>query len=390
MSAWWPAAMCAVLFGGLVTAWAPGRWANSIIEVGAFGLVLGWLIHAAIRGQRWRWDAILIPPAMFLGWGVLQYRFGWTAAASETASGVLAWGAYLSLTLVGLQVFGSGHRERFVRWLLALGCALCVIATLQRFTSESKVFWMFPVSGTLVMGPFLNHSHYAALVELLLPLALVPAVRDPARRVGYSLIAGGLLATLVASGSRGGFIIAVIETVVVIALCAWKQGMSARGTAAALAAVLALGGACTAVVGWDHLETRFRRVDLTEARLEMLRASADMIRHHGALGVGLGNWPTVYPRYAYYDDGLFANQAHNDWAQWTAEAGIAGAVAALILLGCAIRIGWRTVWCAGPLFVLAHASFDYPFQKIQIAALVFVLLAAGAAAGDAGRLVKRP
>ena len=47
-----------------------------------------------------------------------------------------------------------------------------------------------------------------------------------------------------------------------------------------------------------------------------------MAQSHPWFGIGLGTWPIVYPSYALIDTGSFANQAHNDWLQWTAEGGI--------------------------------------------------------------------
>ena len=39
-------------------------------------------------------------------------------------------------------------------------------------------------------------------------------------------------------------------------------------------------------------------------------------------GFGLGSWPWAYPRYAIIDPVLFANHAHNDWAEWAADGGL--------------------------------------------------------------------
>ena len=76
------------------------------------------------------------------------------------------------------------------------------------------------------------------------------------------------------------------------------------------------------VIGFDTLWRRFQVPDLFGERLEMTQASFDMVRDRPWLGFGLGAWPRVYPAYAPTDDGLFANQAHDDWAQWAAEGGI--------------------------------------------------------------------
>jgi O-antigen ligase len=378
----WIAAICAVLAVALLLNWVPGRWATSVLEVGAFTITFAWIAMAGLRADRWRWSAILMPPAVLCGSGALQIAFGGTVTPSDTAGAALTWAACFGVAFVGLQIFGNGNWALFARWLLAFGAVLCVVSALEAYTAPGRVFWIFPIAeDALVMGPFLNHSHYAAFVELLLPLALVPAVRR-APQWRYIVVAAILLATLVASASRGGVVVAAVETAGVLALCIWRQRIPVRSAGIILAALTLSTVVSIAVVGWTTLGERLKRGDATEARLQMLRSSIDMIRDHGVTGSGLASWPAMYPRYARYDDGLAANQAHNDWVQWVAEVGLAGGAAVLVLLVVAVRIGWRTTWCAGPLFVLLHAAFDYPFQKPPLAALVFVLLAAGACAID--------
>jgi O-antigen ligase len=99
-----------------------------------------------------------------------------------------------------------------------------------------------------------------------------------------------------------------------------------------------------------------------------------MFRDHPLAGVGLGNWPIAFPSYARYDDGLFANQAHNDWAQAAAEAGIPGLAAFALFFVLTVRQARHNPWCLGLVFVFLHAAVDYPFHKPQIAALVCILL----------------
>ena len=371
-------AVSAVLAVALLLSWVAGRWTTSILEAGAFAITFAWLATDGLRVDRWRFSPVLMPPAILCAAGMIQIAFRATVTPSDTASAALTWGACLALAFVSLQIFSNGNGALFARWLLAFGSVLCVVSVLEAYTAPGRVFWIFPVADdALVMGPFLNHSHYAAFVELLLPLALVPAVRS-ATQWRYLVITAILLGTLVASASRGGVVIAAFETAAVLALCIWRRRVSWRSACVILAALAASTVVSVAVVGWTTLGERLKRGDATEARLQMLRSSIDMIQDHGVTGTGLGSWPAMYPRYARYDDGLAANQAHNDWAQWAAEAGLAGVAAAVMLFLIALRTAWRTGWCAGPVFVLLHALFDYPFQKPPLAALVFVLLAAGA------------
>src|SRR5205814_199883 len=96
-------------------------------------------------------------------------------------------------------------RTRFLRSAFYFGSALAVISTIQLFTSEGNVFWIFP-SGykDLVLGPFVYHNQFAAFVELVFPLAVVAALRDRRHALVYSAMAAALYASVIASASRAG------------------------------------------------------------------------------------------------------------------------------------------------------------------------------------------
>ena len=106
----------------------------------------------------------------------------------ETWNAVLTWTAQLVCFLLAFQLFADERiRNRFLKSLFYFGFALSVISTLQLFTSQGKVFWLFP-SGykDLVLGPFVYHNQYAAFVEMVFPLAVVAALQGRERRLIYA------------------------------------------------------------------------------------------------------------------------------------------------------------------------------------------------------------
>jgi len=80
------------------------------------------------------------------------------------------------------------------------------------------------------------------------------------------------------------------------------------------------------------------------------------------------------------DIGAFANEAHNDWIQWTAEGGIPFGVAMATLLVWCVRPAWRSVWGLGVVAVMAHACVDYPFSRPALGSVPMVILAMVASA----------
>ena len=90
----------------------------------------------------------------------------------------------------------------------------------------------------------------------------------------------------------------------------------------------------------------------------------------------MGNWSAAYPAYATFDEGWFANQAHNDWAQWAVEGGLPFACLMLWIAVWSFPRALRTGWGTGVAVVFLHCFVDYPIQRIGVAIVFFSLLAA--------------
>jgi O-antigen ligase len=101
-----------------------------------------------------------------------------------------------------------------------------------------------------------------------------------------------------------------------------------------------------------------------------------MIRDRPLLGFGLGTWPAVYPGYALFDEGLYVNQAHDDWAQWGAEGGLPFVAIMLAIAAWSAWRGFKTGWGLGVFAVFVHCLVDYPIQRAGVAMTMFVMLAA--------------
>ena len=285
-----------------------------------FALAVAWII----RGKRPRGSFVLFPLGAAVLWGLVQLCLGRTVYRWETWNAVLTWTTQLVCFFLGLQILATRKvRGQFLQALFYFGFALSVISTLQLFTAEGNVFWLFP-SGykDLVLGPFVYHNQFAAFVEMVFPLAIVAALRDRARTLIYAGMGAALYASVIASASRAGAGLVTLELAAILAIAVARRLISMR-TAGAVATCFVVGVVCFgAVVGWQTLWDRLHLPDLYTTRGELLRSSIDMVRERPGMGFGLGTWPTVYPGYAYSDDGLFTNRAHNDWAQWAAEGGL--------------------------------------------------------------------
>ena len=374
--------LAAILFLGILSMWVPARWALSAFQIAVFAL-------AAVRIVQ-RKSLTIHPTALLLGmavvWGLVQASAGWTVDRFKTLNEVLNWTTNLAVFGLGLELGGHERsRERFLSALLWFGTALAAVSMLTVFSSpEGIVFWLFHAgSDRRTLGPFVYYNQYAAFIEAVLPLALVRAILEPRRRMLYSVIGALLLASVVAGGSRAGTILCLAE-VMVIPLVALGQGVISRR---AVARVL-LASVCTlavlgAVAGWDVIWKRLQEPNPYAVRKDFLLSSLAMIRDRPLTGFGLGTWSEVYPGFARFDDGLFANQAHNDWAQWAAEGGIPFFLLMVGVVAGVVRPALRSLWGVGLLAVFVHCWIDYPMQqRPALAAFFFALLGIAMASGN--------
>ena len=366
--------LAAILFLGILTMWVPARWALSAFQLALFAL-------AAVRIIQRRTLSVH-PAAILLGaavaWGLLQVSAGWTVDRFKTLNEVLNWTVNLTVFALALELSADRpRRDRFLTTVLWFGTALAAISMLTVFSSPSGIaFWIFNAgSDRPTLGPFVYYNQYAAFIEAVLPLALVRAILDPRRRVLYCVTAALLLASVVAGGSRMGTILCLLEVVVVPLVALSQRLISPRTTARVLLLSLATLVVLGAVAGWGLIWKRLQEEHPYALRQNFLLSSLEMIRERPLHGFGLGTWSEVYPGFARFDDGLFANQAHNDWAQWAAEGGIPFLLLLVGVAGVAIRPAFRSLWGLGLLSVFLHCAIDYPMQqRPALAAFFFALL----------------
>ncbi len=379
----------AALFGfAFLTLWVPAWWPVTVFQVGVFGLasVVCWGAGAAAclgqigRPVR-RFPVPLAALVFAVGWGLAQWMAGITSYGAATRTAVVGWATLLSVFLIGCSAFREPSTLRWFRSaMLWFGFAVAVEATLQNYTAGGRAFWLFPTGYTdYVMGPIVYHSHYAAFIEVVLPIALYEALRREERNLLHAGIPAAMYASVIASASRGGAILATLEVFVVTALL-WKRGRaSGRAVGASLGLIAGFCILFTLVVSPEAVWARFRYGDAM--RPELAAASLRMLAANPWTGVGLGAWPTVYPHYAAVDFGVFANQAHCDWLQWAAEGGLPFALVMLGIFVWTARAAFRSVWGLGAVAVFLHALVDYPFSRPALASWVIVIVAMLWAAG---------
>jgi O-antigen ligase len=337
-------------------------------------------IIAVRRGVRPPLLAGLLAAAA--AWGVFQQVAGTTVYAHATLEKTLDWLAWASAAFVAFHLCkGPEAAWRFARRLAVFGGALAAVALVTRFTAEARVFWFFDGGHPGPwMGPFRYENQYAAFIELALPPAIVLPFRDKAGLL-WAPLAALMIASVLVSGSVAGAGLVLVETLVLLLLLKRRLGLDwtrVRLVAAALALPVLIVGA---VAGLDALMKDLRRQQPFQLRNQLTASTIEMAMDRPWTGFGFGAWPVVYPAYARFDDGMFDNQAHNDWAQWAAEGGVP---LLLLMAGFAVAVAGpaiRSMWGIGLLFVLAHCAMEYHFQQRPGFGCLFFAMAGACASG---------
>lgn len=239
------------------------------------------------------------------------------------------------------------------------GLILCFLAAVFHLCWPTRAFGLWETRHIELWGPFANRNNFAVVAGLLLPLSLPLAIRS-ARRGLWFLLAVVVTGSVVASGSRTGSMVLLIEWMALGALL-YRTG---KVTLAKLGGV----GVCT-VAGLavafpiSTLANRLQVSDFTSTRGLLYRSAVETIGRNGWFGSGLGSFAEAYPASATTDFSALVDHAHNDWLEWAVEGGIALPV---LLAGILAWQLWRVrepavLLSAGSL--VASSMLDYPFHR---------------------------
>ncbi len=373
-------AVAVLLAAATLVAFIPSYWPVSLLQAGGFALV-GWCAVQYLTGNLGLRSHVLF---WFMAaaalWGPLQMSIHQTVLPFATGKASLFWAANAAFVFVALQVFESTCvRERFLEATALFGALLTVAAIVQYYTSPTDVYWLFP-SRQATIGPFVYKNQFAAFLELIFPIALYRMLTDKRQSILYAIAGAFMAAAVVASASRAGTLIIAAEAVVILALGWQRKLLPAKRMGWLLLQMIALLALFTAVVGWQSIWSHVQQENPYLVRGKLFQSTVAMAQDRPLTGFGLGTWQTVYPAYATFDNALYANQAHNDWAQWAAEGGLPFVLFLAATAGVASLLAWRYLWGLGVTAVFIHSFVDYPTREPVIGALLFTLTGAMAAA----------
>ena len=364
-------------------------WSQAVFEIVVFLLGLFWVVHCLLAGS-WRVGNVrlVFPMIALVGLAILQSfvwsqtdqagtKVLWSLSADPFESRALALrvSALILACVLFIRFTISKQRLNFMVHAiitLAIACALFGIA--RQALPHGEGFLLARLKSGSGYAQFINKDHFSYLMEMAFGLMVGVAFMRSGRRERIPLYLSGLVviwAALVLSLSRGGLLAMSIQTIFAgllflnsrnprrdpvasttpSGLPAWGP-RSARGSDTSrlswlrpmavrliiIGVLLIITGAGVLWLGGDQLATGVETASIEMAgtdtselheaarRRDIWRASWRMFVKHPIAGAGLGGYWAELPSFHEGSGVLTPQQAHNDYLEVLASAGLIGAV----------------------------------------------------------------
>src|SRR5437867_2536062 len=396
-------------------------WSLALFELMLVGLLLLWGIKATLnRHLEITIPATALPIAALLLLGMAQSvvftnavgrRAGLSMDVEATRQTVTELFFIGASFIVAANFFVTRQRLFLLaNVLIVFGAVVAAFALIQNFTWQGRFYWLRATPWT-VFGPFVNHSHFAGYMAMLVPVPLalmLKAIRGQARLL-YGFAAALMGTAAIVSGSRSG-IISLAAAVVLLAVLnrrctvgavydravidrAYRFRLSRIGpislvTLSIIAGVLWVGATPVLERLGQAVDQLVRSGSPDVSRAMIWQDTVKIIRDYPILGAGLGTYDTIYPTYAHTEELFGLDYAHNDYLQVLAEAGAVGGLIAVWFIVVIFSAASRGIRSRDPLFaslalagaagilgVLVQSLSDTDLQ-IPSNALLFLVLSA--------------
>ena len=415
------ALLCAMLVVSTVAFGAVDVWALGVNAFLAGLVIIFWTADAWLKKEfRFGTSSLQIPILGLILIGSVQLlplrSLTLTAALlSEPAADALSFAPYTTrLAIIQLVIYfvffaaaqtyvsNADRLRKLVTVIIGFSAVMAFYGILQQLADMNTIYGLRPARQAVPFASFVNRHHFAAFMEMTIGLTLgllfgKKAIKNDKRI--FLLIAVVIMGTaLIFTNSRGAMIslLAVIGFIVTTSLRqktpdeteSEAEAEAETGSRLRNNTVYVGGGLILLVILFGSVlllgggESLVRGVGLSNpnevsnGRFHFWQIAWQIFSGNPLLGAGLDTFGTLYPHYDSWNGTLRIEQAHNDYLQILADAGILGfaCIAAFIYLlfkksppvmskasdyfGRAAATGAL----AGCLGILVHSFFDFPLR----------------------------
>lgn len=407
----WMIGLNSILAGLIVIFWLTDTWKtkvfrfnSSFLQIPLLGLIFIGIIQLIPFGSNTEINEILSIPAV----------------------GSLSLNPYLTRLfviqlIIGLVFFAAAltfvsNRRRFqsiVLTILIFGSIIAFYGILQYLANPEAVYGLRPIGQSSPFASFFNKHHFAAFMEMTLGLTLGLLFGDATQKNKkiFLIIAAVVMGmALFLSGSRGGMIsfLGVLAFVILVNFLVnreiknknagedlknyiLRRNLILFGGGFALVLILFL---AVIFIGGDQSLIRGLGLsvsddDITTGRSHFWWVALQIFFDHPIIGAGFDSYGAAFTSYDTWSGAYRVEQAHNDYLQILADAGISGFICITAFIVLLFRQGTQAIRknkdkfvfngvigaLAGCFGILIHSFFDFPLRTPSNA-LYFLMLAA--------------
>lgn len=409
--------ICATLVFTVVAFGAVDFWALGVLSFVAGLISILWLADSSFKREfRFDTNPLQIPLLGLIAVGLIQllpFRAADAAgdllpAAAVSSLSVAPYSTRLAVVqLIVYSVFFAAayafinrpnRLRKIVVTMIVFASLMAFYGILQRLANLEEIYGLRPPGFAIPFASFINQHHFAALMEMTIgvTLALFFGRATKNNKRIFLIIAVLIMGmAVVFTSSRGGMlslfgVIGFIVAANILQKPPSGESVSRIETPAnyrrnfalvggGLALVLILFGFVLLLGGDESLARGIGLAnpdDVSNGRTHFWNVALQIFLDYPVIGAGLDSFGIVFTRYDFWNGTFRVEQAHNDYLQILADAGIAGLVctAAFIFLlfkqglrvvaesGSPFRRGVATGALAGCCGILIHSFFDFPLR----------------------------
>lgn len=288
--------------------------------------------------------------------------------------------------------------RKIVAVVVIFGAIMAFFGILQKLASPEGIYGWRPTPQAIPFSSFVNQHHFAAFMEMTIGLTLALLIgkateKDKRLLLLIAIVLMGI--SILFTGSRGGLLslLGVFGFVFLTNFLRKEKGdeevskdhkrarfrrnLALIGSGLALivvlfGSVLLLGGDASLVRGVGFTN----QTDVSSGRTHFWSVAWQVFKDYPVLGAGLDAFGTAFPRYDTWNGNLRVEQAHNDYLQTLADAGILGFLCIASFICLLFKQGLQRIGTehshfrqsvaigalAGCFGILLHSFFDFPLR----------------------------
>lgn len=337
--------------------------------------------------------------------------------AYATRLAVLKLFIFLIFFAAALRYISTQKRLRkIVVTIIIFASIMSFFGVLQRLASPEFIYGLREVKDAIPFASYVNQHHFAAFMEMTIGLTLGlmfggGTKKDKLLLLGIAVVLMGI--AIVFTGSRGGLIslFGVIGFLLLMNVFFRRNledvenqtstkeqnsiirnigliGGSVVLMLILLVAVMWLGGGDAVLRGTG---IQVGSTDFTSGRFHFWNVAGQIIRDYPILGAGLESFGVAFTKYDTWNGQFRVEQAHNDYLQILADAGIFGLICIIAFIVLLFKQSLKIInttsdnfrrnvaigALAGCFGILLHSFFDFPLRTNanMFFFLIFVTLA---------------